>query len=197
MKYAIIVPVSSEESITSECKESLNKLKDIDIHIEKGIDCGRNINTVLKKYKNCYDKFLIIDSDIAFNPEDVEKIFMKTNLVACGVYEKNCFTRLNENNNSFVAGEWDDKYIGLNKYWLPNENQGVVRVSWSGNGFLMIDNRVLDIIDYPYFQYPIIQVDDEGNRDYCMHDIGFCLNCYNHNVDIYCDTSLKVKHCIR
>ena len=50
---------------------------------------------------------------------------------------------------------------------------------------------------YPYFSYPLIEMEAEDGtllRDVCSEDVAFCKNLIDAGVDIIVNTTLRVGH---
>jgi hypothetical protein len=89
-KCIILVPVGS--SIETHCEEALRSLEHRGNCVRRvsgytSIDQARN-EIVSKAIEDGFEETMWIDSDIGFNPDDVEKLRSHNLPLTCGIYPK-------------------------------------------------------------------------------------------------------------
>jgi hypothetical protein len=72
--------------------------------------------------------------------------------------------------------------------WTP----GMLKVDAIGHAAMIIDRRVLEKTPAPWWQYEYWEWSDE--YDYPTEDLFFCRLCREHDIDIWCDTTLITPH---
>jgi hypothetical protein len=64
-------------------------------------------------------------------------------------------------------------------------------------GFFACRKGVIEKLKYPYFSYPLIEIETEDGtmvRDMCSEDVAFCKNLTDAGIPIIVNTSLRVGH---
>jgi len=141
-----------------------------------------------------YDYYMCIDSDIEFNPEDVQALVNRNVDIISGFYQ------FRYNNNYGVAGTF--QYTGCTIHkdgFLKWDSTGLKEVDWVGAGFLLIKREVLENIDFPYFREGILTyINNDGKEEAQWHgeDVGFCISAKKAGYKIYVDCDVKVNHII-
>jgi hypothetical protein len=72
-----------------------------------------------------------------------------------------------------------------------------IPVSYNGMGFFACRKGVIETMRYPYFSYPLIEIEGEDGkvlRDMCSEDVAFCKNLSDAGFDIMVNTGLLVGH---
>ena len=142
-----------------------------------------------------YERLMFIDSDIEFSPEDVAKLWNLDKDVAVGIYA--------------MKKPGKDVYAGWKNGELTDirELDDIEVLDYAGTGFMMIKRGVLedfcekwperthqeekvDGISFTWFDPRINQ--DEGW--YMPEDYAFCHDFRRLGGEIYCDTSIRLKH---
>lgn len=183
----LVLPCFSERTILPECKSSVVRLLDdpafnIVYEPEKhnNIDPARTLNKAIKTRNKLTTHMLFVDSDIAFEPNDVLRLYNTKCKVISGAYTKH---------NRIVAGLWGD-CPGNNKYWMHPKETGLKKIDWCGTGFLLVHVSVFDALEPPYFYYPVLK----QFGDYASYDIGFCMQLTRANIPLYLNATVKVEH---
>jgi len=141
-----------------------------------------------------YDVWLTIDSDIVFTPEQVVELIEDTKKypVVSGLY------RMQDMKHLACVKEWDVDYFKKNGSFefmkadeLEKEDK-YISVAYNGMGFFACRKEVLEKMQYPYFSYPLIEID--GMKDMCSEDVAFCKNLKDAGFEVIVNTTLRVGH---
>lgn len=146
-----------------------------------------------------YDVWLTIDSDIIFTPQQVLQILedTKEHDVVSGLY------RMADLQHFACVQDWNIDYFkkhGTFKFLRPEDVVGAPKykkVSYNGMGFMAIRAGVIEKLKYPYFSYPLQEMEtDEGLilRDMCSEDVAFCKNLKDAGFDVVVNTQLVLGH---
>lgn len=146
-----------------------------------------------------YDVWVTIDSDIFFTPEQLIELIEDTDTypVVSGLY------RMVDLKHYAAVKDWDIEYFkkyGSFKFIDINEvNKGekFTKVAYNGMGFFACRKGVIESLKYPYFSYPLLELETEDGkilRDMCSEDVAFCKNLTDAGYDIMVNTSLCVGH---
>jgi hypothetical protein len=79
----------------------------------------------------------------------------------------------------------------------PEKEDKYTPVAYNGMGFFACRKEVLEKLTYPYFSYPLIEIEAEDGkilRDMCSEDVAFCKNVIDAGFDIVVNTDLIVGH---
>ncbi len=159
-----------------------------------GLDVLRGADQIPFDGKLEYDAWLTIDSDIVFTPEQVLELLedTKTHQVVSGVY------RMEDLKHFAAVKEWNTDYFkkfGTFQFMKVDDLEGApkfVPVAYNGMGFFACRKGVIEKLKYPYFSYPLIEVD--GLKDMCSEDVAFCKNLTDAGFEIIVNTTLRVGH---
>jgi hypothetical protein len=124
-----------------------------------------------------YDYIMWIDSDMVFNPEHFEKLLKAKKEVITGLYRI-------ENTNLLGCFDTNNKRIDVD--YIKN-NSGVIRVSFSAMGFMLIKRGVYERMPFPYFSVP-------GESGMLSETLSFCHNLSKANIPIYAHLDVVVGH---
>ena len=72
-----------------------------------------------------------------------------------------------------------------------------ISVAYNGMGFFACRKGVIEKLKYPYFSYPLIEIEAEDGkilRDMCSEDVAFCKNLTDAGFEITVNTDLVVGH---
>ena len=140
-----------------------------------------------------YDVWVTIDSDIRFTPEQIIELIEDTNKypVVSGLY------RMEDLKHYACVKEWDTKYFKTNgsfEFMKSDEDikDKYISVAYNGMGFFACRKGVIEKLKYPYFSYPLIEID--GLRETCSEDVSFCKNLTDAGFEITVNTTLRVGH---
>jgi len=146
-----------------------------------------------------YDVWLTIDSDIIFTPEQVLQIIEDTEKypVVSGLY------RMEDLKHYAAVKEWDIEYFKKTgsfeflKVVDTDTFDEYMSVAYNGMGFFACRHGVIEKLKYPYFSYPLIEIEAENGkliRDTCSEDVAFCKNLTDAGFEVIVNTSLRVGH---
>jgi hypothetical protein len=164
-----------------------------------GLDVTRGATQVPFDGKLDYDVWLTIDSDIFFLPEDILELIKDTEKhpVVSGLY------RMEDLTHYAAVKEWDKEYFkkhGTFQFIKVNEldtSKKYMKVAYNGMGFFACRKGVIENLKYPYFSYPLIEMETEDGkvlRDMCSEDVAFCKNLKDAGYSVVVNTSLRVGH---
>lgn len=164
-----------------------------------GLDVMRGATQVPFDGKIDYDVWLTIDSDIFFLPEDVLTLIEDTEKhpVVSGLY------RMEDLKHYAAVKEWDTEFFkkhGTFEFIKVNEldtSEKYMKVAYNGMGFFACRKGVIENLKYPYFSYPLIEIEAEDGkllRDMCSEDVAFCKNLKDAGYSIIVNTNLRVGH---
>jgi len=146
-----------------------------------------------------YDIWLTIDSDIIFTPEQVIELLenTETHPVVSGLY------RMEDMTHFACVKEWNVDYFkkfGSFQFMKVDDLEKApkfVSVAYNGMGFFACRKGVIEKLKYPYFSYPLIEVEGkDGNllREMCSEDVAFCKNLTDAGIEVIVNTTLRVGH---
>jgi hypothetical protein len=72
-----------------------------------------------------------------------------------------------------------------------------IPVAYNGMGFFACRKGVIEKLKYPYFSYPLIEIETEDGtmvRDMCSEDVAFCKNLTDAGFEIIVNTGIIVGH---
>ena len=184
-----------EAVITNEYSSyvTFSRMKTLGLDVLGGVDqipFGGKLN---------YDVWLTIDSDIIFKPEQVLEIIKdtETHPVVSGMY------RMEDLKHYAMVKEWDVEYFKEYGTFQFETEESVknepkyMPVAYNGMGFFACRKGVIEKLKYPYFSYPLIEIEGKDGvmlRDTCSEDVAFCKNLTDAGIPIIVNTSLRVGH---
>jgi hypothetical protein len=164
-----------------------------------GLDVLRGATQVPFDGKIDYDVWLTIDSDIFFLPEDILELIKDTENypVVSGLY------RMEDLTHYAAVKEWDTDYFkkhGTFEFLKVKDldpSEKYMKVAYNGMGFFACRKGVIENLKYPYFSYPLIEMETEDGkvlRDMCSEDVAFCKNLKDAGYSVIVNTNLRVGH---
>jgi hypothetical protein len=146
-----------------------------------------------------YDVWLTIDSDIIFTPAQVIELIEDTDThpVVSGLY------RMEDLKHYAAVETWDLEYFKEHGTFQFIEVESLdtsekyKKVAYNGMGFFACRKGVIENLKYPYFSYPLIEIEAENGkllRDMCSEDVAFCKNLKDAGYRVVVNTSLRVGH---
>jgi hypothetical protein len=166
-----------------------------------GLDVRRGADQKPFDSKEDYHVWVTIDSDIAFNAQQVIKLIEDTDKypVISGFY------RMSDLEHVAAIKNWDEAYFkkhGSFEFIKAADVEGMdeyTEVAYNGMGFFACTRKVLedDKLKYPYFTRPLVEMEgDDGKilRDTCSEDVAFCKNLQDAGYKIMVNTKLVVGH---
>jgi len=195
---AILVPAASP--IESACESSLRVLEQRGFTVWRvpgysAIDQARN-QLASDALAQGFDELIWIDSDIGFQPEDVERLRSHNLPIVAGIYPKKGKRALSCH---LQPGTKDVKF---------GSHGGLLEIQYAATGFLYARREVYDDIRtccdlvtcnqrfgravVPYFQ-PLVVPDGEGHW-YLGEDFAFCERARRAGHRIWADTTVRLFH---
>jgi hypothetical protein len=164
-----------------------------------GLDVRRGATQVPFNGELDYDVWLTIDSDIFFLPEQLIELIEDTEKypVVSGLY------RMQDLQHYTAVKEWDLEYFkehGTSEFMKVNEldtSEKYMKVAYNGLGFFACRKGVIENLKYPYFSYPLVEIEAEDGkllRDMCSEDVAFCKNLKDAGYNVTVNTNLRVGH---
>lgn len=194
----VLVPVY--DSIDPQCDASLRALEALGYPVWRvcgfsQIDVGRN-RLASDALTAGFQETLWIDSDIFFQPSDVERLRSHQLPIVCAIYPKKARREL----ACHVLPGATEVVFG--------RGGGLVEVLYAGAGFLLVRRQVyLDIqrklalpdcdqrfgrVTVPYFQ-PLVRIDGDGHW-YLGEDYAFCERARLAGYSVVADTTIRLGH---
>jgi hypothetical protein len=195
-----VVLVPAGGPIEPRCEEGLRLLERRGYEVRRvrgisAIDLGRS-NMAADALRAGFDELLWIDSDIAFDPDDVEKLRSHDRPFVCGVYPKK------------GCREFACEFAPGTRAVTFGTSSGLTALRYTGFGFALTRRAVYDAIReklslpecnqrfgppiVPYF-LPML-VPDGAGRWYLAEDYAFCERARQAGVPILADTSIRLWH---
>jgi hypothetical protein len=149
-------------------------------------------------YEEGYEEFLWVDTDINFNPDDVEKIRSHGLPLCGGLYAR-------KNGHGFAV-MW--RNTGVEYQVTFGKDGGLIEVDGVGCGFLHIRREVYTVIEgqglsercnrqfgkiFVTHYVPLVVDEPEGRR-YMSEDYAFCWRARQAGFKIMVDTSINLLH---
>jgi hypothetical protein len=198
-KPAVLVPYYS--AVEKECDQSLRSLNDAGITVRRAsfsaIDLLRNV-MLSQALEAGFDRFLFIDSDVGFDPNDAIRILSRPEPVVAGIYMK----KDGRDFSGTFAAEVTRVVFG------PTA-PGLYPLLYASAGFLAIRAEVLhEMIRrlslprchfgalrgiYPFF-LPLCVPDGRGGTRYLTEDYAFSHRLSQIGVTPMADTSIRLSH---
>jgi hypothetical protein len=121
-----------------------------------GLDVSKPINDQKHFQGTDYDVFVMLDSDILFNPEDMSKLIdlcATRHDVVSGLYPM-------DTTHYFVGDATEKELVKISD--IEKDDKETVEVPFTGLGFFACKKKVLDTVPNPYFDNALTE------------EIGFC-----------------------
>ena len=154
---------------------------------------GRSRNQIVSKFlETDFDELLMIDSDIIYTPQNVDRIASHNVGIVAGFYPKKA----------------PGKTVWVANHLSKNETlreDGLIKVETIGTGFIKIQRQVLekmrdsglatryivdgtDIVEYEFFPFRVV------NGRLRSEDWAFCDNARELGFDVYGDSKCVLRH---
>jgi len=193
-----LVPVASV--MEPECEASLQKLRarGVKVRVFRGasaIDQARSV-MVHDALRDGFTELLWVDSDIAFEPSDVDLLLAHDEPFVCGVYPKKGARAL----TCHVLPGTRELVFG--------EGGGLVEILYAAGGFTLVRSSVYAAVQeklalptcnaqfgnpfVPYYQ-PLVKETDEGAW-YLAEDFAFSERARQAGFSIHADTRIRLRH---
>jgi hypothetical protein len=148
--------------------------------------------------QNKYDYIMWIDSDSVFAPNQFKKLLdqMEKNKnlhILSGLY-------LKEGGKEYTTVlKWNSKFFekrGKPKSLTPKDivgKNGLIKVDYTGLGFMLVRQGVFESLDYPWFQPMGIQ-GDSGLVGFTGEDASFCIRAKEKGFETFVDPKTIIGH---
>jgi hypothetical protein len=196
-----VVLVPHYGPVEKECDDGLRKLEHAGVKVMRGtfpaIDLLRNVMLSEAMHAG-FDRFLFIDSDIGFKPEDALKLLGSAEPVVAAVYMKK---GVKDFSGVFAKG--------ITKVVFGRDAPGLYPMLYASGGFLRIRRDVLERMIaelglpechfgatkriYPFF-LPLAVPDGRGRMRYLTEDYSFSHRLHQIGVTPMADTTIKLTH---
>lgn len=197
---ACVVLVPCGEAIAAPCEDSLRVLESRGYEVRRirgfsQIDVARN-TIASNAVRDGFGETLWIDSDVGFNPDDVEKLRNRQLPIVAGIYAKK------------AKRELACKFLDDTKGIQFGKKGGLIELMYAATGFLHVRREVYLDIQHklnlptcnlgfgeaivPWFQ-PLIR-EYKGNSWYLGEDFAFCERARQAGFRIMADTSIRLWH---
>jgi hypothetical protein len=194
----VLVPVGG--MIDSHCEQALHGLerRGYVVHRVQGfsaIDFGRCC-LASEALNEGYEELMWIDSDVVFNPDDVDKLRAHQQPLVCGIYAKKS------------KPEFACAFLPGTPRLTFGKEGGLHEIRYAGFGFVLTRREVFETIRtrlalplcntrfgqgiYPYF-LPMIAPDGKGSW-YLSEDYAFCERAHQCGYRVMADTTIRLWH---
>lgn len=198
-RCVVLVPVGG--SIVPQCEVALAELERRGYQVRRvrgysAIDQGRN-QMATDALADGFDETMWIDSDVGFDPDDIDKLRRHNVPIVCGIYP--------QKGKRVLACH---VLPGTEKL-IFGDDGGLAEILYAGTGFLLVRREAYESIQHklqlplcnerfggrpmvPYFQ-PMSHPDETGHW-YLAEDFAFCERARQAGFEIYADTSIRLMH---
>jgi hypothetical protein len=197
-KCVVLMPVGG--SIEPSCEESLHELERRGYAVWRvrgysAIDAARN-QMATNALAQGFDELMWIDSDVVFNPDDVERLRAHNLPIVCGIYAK-------KSRREFACS-----FLPEMTHVQFGSGGGLTEIRYAGFGFVYSRREVYERIQermrlplcnqrfgsllVPYFA-PLVVKDGDGAW-YLSEDYGFCERARQCGFRIMADTTIRLWH---
>jgi hypothetical protein len=139
-----------------------------------------------------YTHLMWIDNDIIFTPQQFQKLLDHDKDIVSGIY------MMSDKKHFATVENWDEEYFKRNGSFeffseeSIKKRSGLIDVSYTGLGFMLVKKGVFESLEYPWFQ-PIFH--NIGNaRDFSSEDVSFCKLIRDKGYQIFIDPKIRVGH---
>jgi hypothetical protein len=198
--HPCIVLVPSSGPVEPECERGLRALEARGYAVRRAfgfsaIDFGRSV-LASQALREGYDELLWVDSDVGFDPRDVERLRSHHLPFACGLYPKK--------DRSGFAGQ----FLSGTSQVPFGAAGGLTGILYAGFGFVLtrraVFERILERVPLPECNQrfgppvrpwflPEVVADGDGTW-YLPEDYAFCHRARAAGVRIMADTSIRLAH---
>jgi len=195
----VLVPVGA--SIEHDCERGLRSLEQRGYAVRRAygyaaIDQARS-QMATDALREGFEELMWIDSDVAFDPDDVDKLRRHNLPIVCAIYPKKGIRALS---CEVVPGT---------QFVVFGEQGGLMKVFYAATGFLLTRRQVYDDVQQklglpvcnkrfrkaivPYF-LPFIVPDGAHGHRYLAEDFAFSERAKRAGYEIFADTSIRLNH---
>ena len=203
-RCVVLVPIGGQ--VVPACEEALAELERRGYPVRRvrgysAIDQGRN-QMATDALADGFDETMWIDSDVGFDPNDIDKLRRHNVPIVCGIYP--------QKGRRVLACH---VLPGTEKLIFGDEG-GLTEILYAGTGFLLVRREAYETIRrelqlplcnerfggrpmVPYFQpmsHPDAVGSDIGGHWYLAEDFAFCERARQAGFKIFADTSVRLMH---
>jgi hypothetical protein len=198
VSLVVLVPVAG--TIEPECEASLQKLRarGIKVRVYRGSSAIDQARAMMAHdaLKDGFTELLWVDSDIAFEPADVDLLLGHEEPFVCGIYAKKGLRAL----TCFL--------LPTTKELLLGEDGGLTEILYAAGGFTLVRSSVYSAIKeklalpvcnaqfgapfVPYYQ-PMVK-ETEAGPWYLAEDFAFSERARQAGFQVKADTRIRLKH---
>jgi len=126
------------------------------------------------------DYLLFLDSDMTFPSDLIQRLLDHKKDVVCGLYYSRGYPH-----DPMTMRLWNK-----DEYYRSPPKGGLMEVDATGGGCMLINMKVIDKIDFPWFDFSAYM----GTRKSFSEDVWFCRKLKAAGYKIYVDTDLECGH---
>jgi len=130
-----------------------------------------------------FDYMLCIDSDMVFNPQNLENLLSRDVPVVSGIYR----IKADDAWSAWVGGEQSEGGDWINEEYVKKHEDQMIQGDFGGLGFTLIKKEVFDKLTPPLW------FDDQADKNY-GEDVVFFRKIKAAGYDINFDMSVKLGH---
>lgn len=145
-----------------------------------------------------YDYLMWIDSDMVFNPQHFQKLLNHQKDIVSGIYmmeggqayatcRKMDVNQFKEHGHFPFLAQKD-----LQELKEEDLEDGLLPVSYTGMGWMLVKNGVFESMEYPWFRTKMLKYGDI--QDFTMEDAYFCLKAKEKGFKVFVDPVVRVGH---
>lgn len=177
MKLGVVIPNNADLPL-GFVKSVLALRGKYELFIKEGCTVWQNRNELMEWMRLEKDDLLLLDSDVVFTPEDVEKMreHLETRDIITGV----CVLGYHPHPPSLFRKD-------SGRYRLLEPPKEIEEIDGCGGAFLGISRKVIETVPEPFF--PV----RENEREH-GNDISFCIRAQKEGFKIVVDPSINVGH---
>lgn len=209
----ILIEVPAYDGTLHKCTaESIWRLDrcghDVDLVVRTGYGCAMARNRIAADALNShYDYVLMVDNDIELPPDALRNLLEHQQAVVLGYYLNRYERGGNRLTTLYKAAKvgWE-MYDTAELAELRTIGAHLVKVKGGGLGCALIDPKLFEMLEFPWFEWTDISRDVLDAEDaYSCHDafqsggedINFCNAVRNIGVPVYADTRVACGHDFR
>ncbi len=149
------------------------------------VDVNRN-KIAEECLKNGTTHLMFIDADMSFPADGIERLLKHNKDIVGGNYNVRLDPTSDVLSGPTVKMLVDGKPVSLTKDGLPDD---LFKCYAIATGFMLINTRVFDKLDFPYFE----AYQDKTGKHY-TEDIDFCKKVNEAGLEVWCDPTIKIGH---